>query len=445
MTKKLLTCSALVLALTFCLSVHADPPRSLSFAASPAESNCYTDEWKRSDPDFAAYLPKEFIGRDTDNVHFLVTVTPGGDLLGFWTQATYEAADNSCVVCARSEDGGKTWSKPLELDGPNEARFHMAFYAFPVVSRSGRIYVFYTKHLNVVDRNHNLTGIMRCRYSDDDGRTWAPPVQIPFNRRSWDHPDKTVPANWVAYVKPIRDSKGCLLLPFTRWSSKARPAYLQDRHFLEMMRFDNIDEGPDPEHIKISWLPKEPVAPVPKGTMEPSVVLLPDGRLLMVFRTGVGNIWYTVSKDDGATWRKPEPLRYRDGGERVLHPESPCPLFKLDDGRFLLKFHNNDGSASIGPAPIWSRAYFFHRRSLFLAVGQFRPKAHQPVWFSRPKRIADSDGVPAGVQNRVEMGTYGSLTEHRGRRVLWYPDRKHFLLGKMIPDETLEEMIVPEP
>ena len=442
---QLQTFGATGVVLVVCTSLYGDPPRSLSFKGPDTKSNCYTDEWKRSGPDFAVYLPKKFIGRDTDNVHFLVTVTPGGDLLGFWTQATYEASDNSSVVCARSADNGKTWSKPIEIDGPNEARFHMAFYAVPVVSRSGRIYVFYSKHLNVVDRNHNLTGIMRCRYSDDDGHTWAPPVEIPFNRRPWDHPDRKIPVNWVAYAKPIRDAKGRWLLPFSHWPSGAKPKYPQDRCFLEMMRFENLDEGPDPRDIKITWLPDKSVAPVPEGTMEPCVVLLPDRRLFMVFRTAAGSVWYTVSDDDGASWRSPEPLRYRDGGERILHPTSPCPLFALRDGRFLLQFHNNDGSASIGPAPLWSRAYYFCRRSMFLAVGEFRPHAHQPVWFSRPKLIADSDGVPAGVQNRVEMGTYSSLTEHRGRRVLWYPDRKHFLLGKRIPDELLADMTVPEP
>jgi putative SOS response-associated peptidase YedK len=75
-------------------------------------------------------------------------------------------------------------------------------------------------------------------------------------------------------------------------------------------------------------------------------------------------------------------------------------------------------------------------------VGEFRPNAHQPVWFSQPKLLADSDGVAAGVQGRTEMGTYGSLTEHNGKRILWYPDRKHFLLGKEITDEWLSDMKV---
>ena len=406
------------------------------------EHECYTDEWKRSNPDFAVYLPKEPIGRDTDNVHFLVTFTPGGDLLGFWTQATYEAADNSCVICARSVDGGITWNKPVEIDGPNEARYHMAFYAFPIVSRSGRIYCFYKKHMGQVDVGVNVTSIMRCRYSDDDGYSWAPPVEIPFNRRPIDNPDNSIPPNWVAYVKPIRDSKGRWLEPFTRAPSRAiRPQ--PNHNFLELMRFDNVDNGPEPEDIKITWLPDKPIGPLPKNTCEPCIVLLPDGRLFMTFRTGVGCIWYTVSEDDGSTWRPPEPLRYKDEGERTLHPESPCPIYALQDGRFLLQYHNNDGSGSIGPLPLWTAPYFFCRRSLFLAVGKFEPKAHQPIWFSRPKRLADSDGVAAGVQYRTEMGTYGSLTEQGGKRILWYPDRKHFLLGKQITSEWLADLEVP--
>lgn len=30
---------------------------------------------EESDPDYVVFLPQEFIGRDTDNVHFLVVVT----------------------------------------------------------------------------------------------------------------------------------------------------------------------------------------------------------------------------------------------------------------------------------------------------------------------------------------------------------------------------------
>ena len=412
------------------------------------EPQCYTDEWKRTSPDYVVYLPQQFISEDTDNVHFLVTTTPKGDLLGVWTQSIYEGGSNTSVVVARSIDGGETWSQPTEIDGPNDHRYHIAQYGFPIVSRSGRIYVFYNKHIGITDLGH-VTGIMKCCYSDDDGHTFTPPVEVPFNRQPWDHPDPNVPPSWIAWCNAVRDSEGKWIQPFTRapnpMSSYYPTGYTYGGagpSFLEMMRFDNLDEGPAPEDIKITWLPNEPVASRPNGSIEPIIVNLPDNRLFMNFRTSVGSIWYTVSDDNGNTWREAEPMLYQDGGERVLHPASPCPLWLLNDGRYLLQYHNIDGTASNGPQPLWARPYGFNRRSMFIAVGEFRPDSHQPIWFSQGKRIADTDGVSAGPQGRNDCGTYGSLTEKDGKRILWYPDRKHFLLGKLIPDELLADLNV---
>jgi len=171
--------------------------------------------------------------------------------------------------------------------------------------------------------------------------------------------------------------------------------------------------------------------------------LLPDGRLFTAMSTKTGSLYYSVSEDDGLTWRATMPLRYQDDGERVLHPSSPGPLYELQDqpGRYLLLYHNNDGSMSEGmrPGPV-----DLNRRSAFIAVGEYRPRAVQPVWFSRPKKLADTDGVIAGPQQYVDCCTYTSMTQHRGQRVLWYPDRKHFLLGKLITDEWLADRVVAE-
>lgn len=178
---------------------------------------------------------------------------------------------------------------------------------------------------------------------------------------------------------------------------------------------------------------------------EPSLVLLPDGRLFCTMRTMTGYIWYSVSDDDGATWRAPEVLRYRDGGEPVPQPIAPCPVYSLDDGRFLLVYHNNDGR--FGPYDQFKEHWDcnqanFNRRPAFIALGEYRPDAHQPVWFSQPLQVADTDGIPVGPKNTAEVATYTSLTEHRGQRVLWYPDRKYFLLGKYISDEMLAALAV---
>jgi hypothetical protein len=168
--------------------------------------------------------------------------------------------------------------------------------------------------------------------------------------------------------------------------------------------------------------------------------------LLVVMRTLTGHPYYSVSKDDGATWRDPEPLLYRDGGETVNHPISPCPLFRLADGRFLLVYHNNDGT--LGSHSQWTKVWKTNeanhiRRPTFIALGEFRPQARQPIWFSPPRQILDTDGVIVGPKKTAEVGTYPSLTEWHGRRTLWYPDRKYYLLGRYLPDELLGKMQVP--
>lgn len=67
-----------------------------------------------------------------------------------------------------------------------------------------------------------------------------------------------------------------------------------------------------------------------------------------------------------------------------------------------------------------------------------------PYWFSKPKEILDTQGRIFGPKGTASVAMYPSLTDWKGRLTLWYPDRKHFLLGKYITDEMLRDMNVPE-
>ena len=55
---------------------------------------------------------------------------------------------------------------------------------------------------------------------------------------------------------------------------------------------------------------------------------------------------------------------------------------------------------------------------------------------------SQGEWVIVGPKKTAEVGTYPSLTEWQGRRTLWYPDRKYFLLGRHLPDELLKRMKV---
>ena len=419
------------------------------------QNQCYTDDWQRTEPDYVVYLPAQPGGRDEYADHIHVFETPGGDMMAMWTQAAYESAPDTRMVFSHSSDGGKTWADIQSIDEP-QAPTLCPSLGFPLVSRSGRIYCLYIQN---VGRGPVYDGVIWAKYSDDDGHTWIPARDdIPCRRTRFDHPDAKVHPTWIVWQQPIRDAQDRMIVGFTRWSNQyVFPRPLGGNRFhldsaCELMRFYNVDEGPDPADLKITWLPDE------AGTIrvscgiepdasrgyslaeEPGLVLLPDGRLWMNMRTVTGRIWYTVSDDNGHSWRPPEVLRYRDDGAEVLHPKSPDPIYRLQDGRYLLFFHNHDGYSHGATGP-WDMDA---RRPEYITVGEFRPDAHQPIWFSRPKFLFDTHAVTCGVTALTWLAMYASLTERDGERVFWYADRKQFVVGKRITDEMLSDMPAPK-
>lgn len=423
-----------------------------------ATGSCYTDDWRRTKPDLVIFLPPKPRGNDAYNNEIYVDVTPEGHLLAVWTTGSVEGAPDMRMVFARSEDEGRTWVSPQEMAGPGDMLGLLSVFGFPIISRSGRIYCFYQQTIGIADAGM-YSSVIRIAYSDDDGRNWNHAgIDIPWRRTRYDHPDPSVPPQCIFWQKPIRDAKGRLLVGFSRWSSFQvfpRPVGGNRNHLdtqCELIRFDNIDDGPDPKSLKMTWLPDEvgvirvppPIEPeCSRGyslAEEPALALLPDGRLWMNMRTVTGRIWYTISDDHGHSWRKPEVLRYRDDGAEVLHPKCPCPIYRLSDGRYLLFYHNHDGYSYGGTGPWDMNA----RRPLFISVGEFRPKAQQPIWFSAPKLYCDSQGVGVGPEHLIWLAMYSSMTEHRGKCVHWYADRNHFLLGRYITDEMLAGMTTPK-
>lgn len=414
-----------------------------------------TVELRRTRPDIVVYAPEREASRerldthDNGNEHFLVFESPAGDLLAVWTQSSFEGAKDHRIVIARSTDGGDTWSAPRRIVGPDRpGAGHMASWGFPIPSASGRIYLFWNQYHGIDDVIHQFTGTLDCCCSDDDGRTWSEPVTLPMPRSAQDHPDPGVPANWIVWQKPDRDTSGRWLTGFTRWTSAAVRPEPPDGGWwgsfdsrCEFVRFNHLDDGPEPCDLELTWLQADTSGlrvpylghPEVSVAQEPSWVRLPDGRLLVTMRTFAGAIWYSVSADDGATWREPEPLLRHDGGEPLRQPLCCCPIYATGDGRYLLIYHDNDGHAH-GHGP---RETMYNRRPAYYAVGEFRPDDHQPVAFGPTQFLMDNDGVPLGPLNRLDVAVYTSYTEHRGRRVLWYPDRKFFLLGKVFTDAML--------
>lgn len=405
-------------------------------------------EARRTNPDFIIHQPQNADGSagDSGNEHFLVFDGPDGSLMAVWTQSTFEGKPDQHIVFSRSADEGKTWEKTRTIAGANadsSTGKGMASWGFPLVSKSGRIYVLYNKHIGVNDIFSHTTGLMGGVYSDDMGKTWSAEEFIPVPRTRWDNPDSSMPTNWIVWQKPERLSEGKHLVGFTHWVSpkvrKPTPmkVWWAEASVVSFMRFENIDENPSVSKIIIRYIQAEddalqvglighPDVPV---VQEPSLVKLPDGRIFCSLRATTGSPWYTVSSDEGLHWTKPEPLRYTDEGPLLRHPCSPCPIYETDNGEYALLYHNHDGH--FGPwSPMEASS---HRRPIWVTRGVFQPKAKQPLHFTGPRFFMDNDGVILGFgSGRTDLAMYASVTRRNGVATLWYPERKFFLLGKKL-------------
>ena len=407
-------------------------------------------ELGRSNPDYTVYVPRSLDGstRDTGNEHFLVFDGPDGSLMTVWTQSTNEGAGDHRIMFSGSADEGETWQRPRKLAGPGEpGECPIASWGFPLVSRSGRIYVIYNRYRGVADVGPTITGSMDCRYSDDLGSTWSEEATIPMDRSPHDHPDSAVPSNWIVWQLPLRDLEGKWFTGFTRWVSAAvrtpphNGSWTSMESVVEFMRFQNIDADPPPVDLHIAWSASgEDALRVPHYTnpllsmaQEPSLVRLPDDRLFCVMRTMTGYIWYSVSSDDGRSWCSPRPLLRRDRGAPILQPAFCCPIYEIEPGEYLLLHHNNDGRLE-GCEP---EDTMVNRRPAYIARGEYRRGAEQPLWFSDSRVLMDNDGVRLGPRQGIDIGGYTSFTNRRNNPVLWHPERKFFLLGKRITPEIL--------
>jgi len=72
--------------------------------------------------------------------------------------ATREPAITA-IVFSRSQDEGITWASPLRLVGlARPGKAYMATWAFPLISKSGRIQVIYNQYQGIDDVIHPIRG-----------------------------------------------------------------------------------------------------------------------------------------------------------------------------------------------------------------------------------------------------------------------------------------------
>ena len=233
-------------------------------------------------PDFITYVPSstDKMALDGNNEHFLTFDGPDGSLLAIWTQSWYDPVTNHAVnrtMFARSDDEGASWSEPRRIAGPKDRSdpTFMTSWAFPIVTRSGRIYVIYNAHKGVAGWTRFHTGSMAGIYSDDCGVTWSLAEEIPMPISPYDDPEGKVQPEWIVWQKPMRDLSGGYFVGFSHWVNKAATAmkavenWTQIESVCEFMRFPNIEENPAPRDICVRYSPPEKALRAPSRDNPP--------------------------------------------------------------------------------------------------------------------------------------------------------------------------------
>jgi hypothetical protein len=386
-------------------------------------------------PDYVAFVPRQPRDSakrdparpgDTYNDHCQV-IAHEGTYYAFWTQASKEADSDQHIAFSKSADKGETWSAPVVLAGsPNKKNpALLASWQQPMFSKSGRLYCLWNQQTTSKGPH---CGQMFGAYSDDKGETWSAPKLVPMKRSALDDPDPLVPPSWCNWQRPLRLGKdGRYLVGVSRHSKPAASA--KGVCTIEFLQFDNLDDDPKVEDLRLSWLSGDDQAlrvEHPKfgsAAEEIGLVKLPDGRLFGVMRTCAGHPYWTQSRDDGTTWSQPKPLLDRDGGKPYLHPRSPCPIYdwkgcEAASGLYFVLVHNT--------FDFEGEREYQKRGPLYLLAGRYNPRAEQPVEFAPPKLFAERENGNS---------FYTSYTVADGQGVLWFPDHKFYLLGRDIGEE----------
>jgi len=256
------------------------------------------------------------------------------------------------LLIRRSEDNGRTWitcekwptTRPLQGDRYIE-RDAPDFFLDPETGWLLRVYGECETIRGVLPWDEKSPVMMTRRIytqiSRDEGKTWDEPQQV--IQRGAGH-DAVHWAEGFAYGKNgaavegahlLKVSDGTVLMPFWGYRLHENDAFRSPQDgwptsingcFLGKWRADGS---------AVDWDMGRPMALPRKysndGADEPSIDVLPDGRLLMVIRARVcdpkltptpGLKYYSLSSDDGRTWSEGEPLLYDDGAM----PYSPACL-----------------------------------------------------------------------------------------------------------------------
>ncbi|MDZ4800899.1 MAG: exo-alpha-sialidase [Bryobacteraceae bacterium] len=308
---------------------------------------------------------------------YIVMTRDGSWLCVLTTGKGVEGEPGQHIVSTVSRDKGKTWAPLNDIEpahGPE------ASWVMPLITPSGRVYVFYTynkENLRLVEGSNSPANAKRVdtlghyafKYSDDNGATWSSQrYYIPMRLMRIDR--ENLYGGKVLFFwgvgKPIID-RGKVWIGFAKVGKWGNPGSMVESQGC-FLRSDNLLTERDPAKIKWELLPDgDEGLRAPKGPVsdEANPVALSDGSLYATYRTIDGYNCHAYSRDGGHTWTPPQYATYTPGGRRIKHSRAANFVKKFSSGRFLLWYHNHGGEAVHNAR--WD--YYFNRNPAWVCGG----------------------------------------------------------------------------
>ena len=224
-----------------------------------------------------------------------IEVTPDGTILAFAEARKYNLDDPGYgkqdidLVLRRSADGGATWSPMQVIEDPGE--LWSAANPATVVDRSnGRVWVLYLRCKPERSTDTARPGTddsqVIARTSDDNGRSWSPPIDL--TRASRDFADPKWRVTVVGPGGMIQDRRGRLIAPAWKFEPFRDFTIYSDDHGRTWQRGSFV--------------------PGSQGGDECQLVERSDGRILFDIRQNSGpRRWMATSDDGGKTWSAMRP------------------------------------------------------------------------------------------------------------------------------------------
>ncbi|MBL8849316.1 MAG: exo-alpha-sialidase [Planctomycetaceae bacterium] len=220
------------------------------------------------------------------------------------------------IIGRRSTDGGRTWGEPqvLQENSGDMNVIGATLRRLKSPAAAGTIGLFYAQTNTFSDLRFYV------RFSNDEGATFGEPILVTGN-----------PGYHVVNNDRVTQlSTGRLVVP------AASTADVEKEDHFVCHCYVSDDGGR-------TWRDTPGRVDAPKrGAMEPEVVELSDGRLLMIVRTQTGHIATSHSDDGGETWSEPGHF------EGVPAPESPATIRRIPATGDLLLIWNNTFDANAG-------------------------------------------------------------------------------------------------